>query len=124
MNEGATIDGFCTAPTIAGTSTWALTYLEAYPDVNNMGCDIGTPTYPIYIVVLNSSMSFDATQKQHMRRHEFGHVLGLDDTSTACWLSTIWYPIMHNTSSNCSGHYPENATPSDNEKYYASIWGF
>lgn len=124
VNEGATIGG-CAAPTLPDDgSVWAATYLEAYPAVNNMGCDFGTTSHPIYIIVLNSSMSFNAPQLQHIRRHEMGHVLGLDDTSTACWLDVVWYPIMHNGSANCSGHYPENATPSANEAYWAGQWGF
>lgn len=123
MNEGATV-GSCTAPMISDTGTWAVTYLEAYPYVNNIGCDWGNETYPVYIIVPNSSMSFTATQLQHIRRHEMAHVLGLADANVTCWFSTVWYPIMNNgTFGNCSA-YPQNATATANEAYYAAQWGF
>jgi hypothetical protein len=124
MNENATIAS-CTMPDIPGTGTWALTYLEAYPDVNNVPCDYGTPTYPIYIVVLNSSMSFNATQLQHIRRHEMGHVLQLGHPASAvsCWFDVVVYPLMKENSTNCAS-YPQNATPSPNEAYYAELWSY
>lgn len=123
MNEGATIAS-CTAP-ILGTGTWAATYLEAYPAVNNMNCDWGTPSTPVYIIVLNSSMSFNWIQLQHIRRHEMGHVLQLADAvdSVACWWDVVLYPIMKNGSTNCAS-YPQNATASGNEAYYAGQWSY
>lgn len=124
MNEGATVAS-CTAPTISGTGTWALTYLEAYPHVNNMGCDFGTEDEPIYIIMLNSSMSFNSTQLQHIRRHEMGHALQLGHpaSSVSCWFDVVWYPLMKANSTNC-GAYPSNGTPSANEAYYADLWSY
>ncbi len=125
MNEGASIGG-CYAPTFADAEPYAATYLEAYPEVYNLPCGMGSPDYPVYIVVLNSSESFDSTELRHIRRHEMGHALQLADTTTACWEGEpgVWYPLMHNVATNCSGHYTDNGTPSDNEKYYAEYWSF
>jgi hypothetical protein len=76
------------------------------------------------VIVLNSDLSFNSTQLQHIRRHEMGHALGLADTSTSCWLSGVWYPIMNNGTFGTCSAYPQNATPTNNEAYWAAQWGF
>lgn len=120
MNSGDTFAG-CTAPNI---SNWARTYLEAYPAVYNLPCGMGSPDYPVYVIVINSSLSFNSTQLQHIRRHEMGRALGLHEANVACWFDVVWYPLMNNgTFGNCSA-FPQNATPTSNEAYWAAQWGF
>jgi hypothetical protein len=76
-------------------------------------------------VALNNELSFTSVQLQHIRRHETGHALQLGDTSgVACWFSTVWYPLMNNGlpgAGSCTA-YPQNATPSTNEKSSARTW--
>jgi hypothetical protein len=62
-------------------------------------------------------MSFSATAKLHIARHEMGHGINLWDASgVSCWQNAYgyWLPLMVNGSTNCST-YPSNYSASDNE---------
>lgn len=111
MNDGETINGTsCTVPeTVSGS--WAQTYLASGGAANLPGeqCRFGSSTYPVYVVIVNNEQSFSTKQKQHIGRHEVGHAMNLNDTTWPCTNDThpfpgTWrYPIMKNSSANCSG---------------------
>lgn len=43
------------------------------------------------------------------------HALALNDTSTTCWYTSAWYPLMNNgIYGTCSG-YPDNFSGTVNE---------
>jgi hypothetical protein len=119
--EGATIWGTsCVVPSTG--SAWALAFISADSYTNlPSGCDLGTTTYPVFVIAVDSSISFTEVQKQHIRLHELGHALRLGDTTVSCWFDVVWWPLLKNNSTSCSA-FPQNATATANEAQAAKDW--
>jgi hypothetical protein len=134
VDEGQTLNSpmdACTADTILGTSSWAKAFQIwngganlSDPDCDSLSTD---PDYPIFVIVLNTSLGLGSTAKLHIQRHEVGHAVGLgDEPFVECWLDyPYWSPLMNNgtqtAAGSCDGVYPANYTASYNEALYSAI---
>lgn len=113
-NSGATLYyTACVLPTVP-SGYWAATYVAANGYENTAGCtSLGSQATPIFVVAYRSAPSGGYL---HVQRHELGHALALNDTSTACWPVYGWYsPLMNNGTYGTCPAYPNNVTASPNE---------
>lgn len=104
----------CTLPAV---SPYAALYIDTdtgynLPDPDCHG--IGSDYHPTFVLVLDSSVPSGAYT--HIQRHEVGHALGLNDTSTSCYTeNSTYYPLMNNGTSGTCSNYPNNITATSNE---------
>lgn len=121
-NDGTTVLG-CPVPEV-DAPWWAEAHILAgsYRSIADSNCNLGSTTYPIFIVSIDDEGSWSSDDKKlHVARHEMGHALLLGDTSASCWSEWGYLlPIMHDTSDNCSS-YPQNYSATYNEALYAVI---
>lgn len=132
VNEGATIPGtVCAVPSIGDSgganAIKALVYALAGNQSTLCGSSYASPTFPIFVINVNSSLSFTVTDKTHIGRHELGHALSLPDApSESCYfVNPAWYPLMRNNyhATTCST-YPQNGTATPNEISWATYWAY
>lgn len=114
-NAGTSLLGVpgCTVPT--PPSGWAATYIDT-DSQSNLGAypchGIGSDYAPTFVVSYVSAPSSGYT---HIQRHEVGHALGLNDTSSSCYYDSGYKPLMNNGTYGTCGIYPSNTTATYNE---------
>jgi hypothetical protein len=127
-NDGATLTNTsCVIPQVPD-GAWAVAHILAgsYRSIPSSDCNLGSSTYPIFVVAIDDEGSWSSSDKKlHVARHEVGHALMLGDTSQSCWDEWGYLlPLMHNSSANCSSgglSFPQNYSATYNEALYAVI---
>jgi hypothetical protein len=126
--DGETLSGTdCTVREVESDAWYAEVWVWKGSGYNNTQCDFSWTNEPIFIIAINdenANFPFSSGQKSHIQRHEMGHTIRLwdADTGQSCWQwSVYWFPLMKNSSTNCSA-YPANNVPTQNEADYAKLW--